>query len=284
MALLIKGLVAGNKEDWDEFVDLFGRLIYKTFHAPSFRFSKEEIDDLFNDFMILMLKDNFRKIRLFEGRNNCSLPSYLRKIAVNLAIDRQKRLIRRKAYSLNRPLKTSSDEEFGDLVEGQAPEPNEPLQDDEERQRYLQMLYQLDVPKLLATILVIYHNELSRERVAEILNTSRQNVDVMFKRAKDRLMEIVSRKERVPEHGPDKRGWSNRIVEIRGTLLCVERSRLRERCLKTLALSDELLVGLLFIDAAILEPTPGRLAALFRTSPELEIARTEEVLSKITVP
>jgi RNA polymerase sigma factor (sigma-70 family) len=284
MAVLIKGLVSGNKEDWDEFVDVFSRLIYKTFHAPSFRFSKEEIDDLFNDFMILMLKDNFRKLRLFEGRNNCSLPSYLRKIAVNLAIDRQKRLIRRRTYSLNRPIKANGEEEFGDLMEGQAPEPNEPLQDDEERQHYLRMLYQLDVPKLLATILVIYHNELSRERIAEILQTSRQNVDVMFKRAKDRLMEIVSRKERATQREPEKIGWSDRIAEIRGAFLRVERYRLREKCLKTLTLSDELLVGLLFMDAAILEPTPGRLAALFKTSPELEIARTEKILGKITVP
>jgi hypothetical protein len=73
----IKKLTSGTQDAWDEFITCFNRLIYKVFWTRSFGFSREEIDELFHDFLVSMMENNYKKVRLFEGRNNCSFASYL---------------------------------------------------------------------------------------------------------------------------------------------------------------------------------------------------------------
>jgi RNA polymerase sigma factor (sigma-70 family) len=276
----IQSLVSGSKEHWSEFISSYSRLIYKTFYSPGFHFSKEEIDDLFNDFMLSIFKDNCRKIRLFEGRNNCSLHSYLRKIAVNLAIDRQKRLIREKGLSLNQPSFQKDDNELGDFVEAPGPEPVAPLEDEEDRLRYLWALYRLDVPKFLVIVLVIYH-EMDREKIAATLRTTRQNIDVIFKRAKDRLNALLGQKKSAEALTAPPLEWDAEITAMRNAVVAMNRGEMLERCLKKLDVPDELLVALLFANSAILRPSPDRMAALFKSSPQEEAIRAVTVLEKI---
>lgn len=273
-------LLEGSKEEWDAFVECYSRLIYKTFYAPSFGFTREDIDDLFHDFMVMMIKDDYRKLRLYEGRNSCSLASYLRKIAVNLAIDRRKRLNRERSLSLNRPLKAESDEELGDLVEGPGEEPISPLENEEDRLRFLWALYGLDVPKLLVIVLVVYH-EVNREKIAEILRTTRQNVDVLFKRGKDRLIDQVGKKKSAKALDMQPLRWSDDVIALRNRLPPLDRDELLATCLERLDVPDELLVALLFINAGILQPTPDRLAVLFKSEPGDEEHRAREILGKL---
>jgi len=278
----IKGLVAGRKEHWTEFINSYSRLIYKTFHAPSFRFTKEEIDDLFNDFMVSIIKNNCHKIRLFEGRNNCSLHSYLRKIAVNLAIDRQKRLIRERGLSLNQPSFHKDDNEIGDFVEAPTQEPAAAVEEKEDRLRYLWALYRLDIPKFLVIVLVIYH-EMDREKMAATLRTTRQNIDVLFKRGKDRLNVLLEQKKSAEALEARPLEWDGEVLAMRGILVAMDRKEMLESCLKKLDVPDELLVALLFADAAILRPTPDRLATLFKSTAEEEAMRAATVLEKLGI-
>lgn len=278
----IQKLVAGSKEHWDEFVERYNKLIYKTFHAPSFHFSKEEIEDLFHDFMVAMLKDDCRKLRLFEGRNNCSLPTYLRKIAVNLAIDRQKRNIRRRSLSLNMPALLDGEAEMGDFVEAPGEEPTEPISDEETRLKYLWALYAMDVPKLLVTLLVIYQ-EWNREKIAAHMQTTRQNVDVLFKRGKDKMISMIAGKKSAEALLEEHLEWPDDIVAARNRVIALDRGLLFDKCLKTLDVPDELLVGLLFANAPVLYPTPDRLARLFKSQPGKECGRAGRVLEKLGI-
>lgn len=278
----IEKLVTGSKEHWDEFVERYNRLIYKTFHAPSFRFSKEEIEDLFNDFMVMLLKDNFRKLRLFEGRNNCSLPTYLRKIAVNLAIDRQKRNYRRWSLSLNMPALLDGEAEVGDFVEAPACEPTEPISDGETRLKYLWALYAMDVPKLLVTLLVIYQ-EWNREKIAAHMNTTRQNVDVLYKRGKDKMIQMISVKKSSEALLEEHLEWPDEIVVSRNKAITLERGILFDRCLKSLDVPDDLVAGLLFANAPVLCPTPDRFARLFKSTPGKECLRAARVFEKLGI-
>jgi len=278
----IEKLVTGSKEHWDEFVERYNRLIYKTFHAPSFRFSKEEIEDLFHDFMVMLLKDNFRKIRLFEGRNNCSLPTYLRKIAVNLAIDRQKRNIRRRSLSLNMPALLDGEAEVGDFVEAPGSEPTEPISDEETRLRYLWALYAMDVPKLLVTLLVIYQ-EWNREKIAAHMSTTRQNVDVLYKRGKDKMIEMIAGKKSSEALVEEHLEWPDEIVAQRNKAITLDRGLLFDRCLKSLDVPDDLVAGLLFANAPVLHPTPDRFALLFKSTPGKECVRAARVFEKLGI-
>jgi|GEM_PF-2537738 len=279
----INKLVSGSKERWKEFLDRYSRLIYKTFHAPSFGFSREEIDDLFNDFMVLIIARNYRKIRLFEGRNNCSFPSYLRKIAVNLAIDRQKQLARKKVVSLNQPSPRSDSDELGSFIESRAPLPSLPLEEKEDWQRYLWALYSLDIQKVLVIVLVIYH-DMGRVEIASLLSTTRQNVDVIFKRAKDRLTDLLATKKSYQSLKTPEKSWDEEFIAQRNRLVLADRDLIFERCLKSLDVPKELLLGLLIINTPFLNPTPDRLSSLFRwTSKDLHVW-IEKLLAKLDVP
>jgi len=285
--LFIQGLVSGSSDHWNEFVDRFSRLIYKTFHASSFRFSKEEIDDLFHDFMVQVIKNDYRKIKLFEGCNNCSLQTYLRKVAVNLAIDRQKSLIRKRMLSLNIPSPSDDEKEVGRLIEAPENQPAAPLLEEEESRLFLQGLYNQDPAKLLVVVLIVYHR-INREHLAEIVGTTRQNIDVIFKRTRDRIRDdvakIAAHKKRPSIIDDEPPGWNDSIISARDRIVAMDRAPLLQACLDVLDLPDELLTAILFINAPALRPTPDRLAVLFNMETNEISGLVENVFNKLGIP
>lgn len=88
---LIQGCIGGRKESWDTFVSQYSSLIYdsikRVFRKYNIRISEDIIGDLHNDIFIILLKDQSRALKKFEGRNGCSLASYIRTIAVNRAVN-----------------------------------------------------------------------------------------------------------------------------------------------------------------------------------------------------
>lgn len=93
---LIKGCTAGDKQSWDCFVEQFSRLIYdsirRTFRKYGANFNEDIINDLHGDVFLSLLDNGYRKLRSFEGRNGCTLASFVRIIAVNKTIDYWRRL------------------------------------------------------------------------------------------------------------------------------------------------------------------------------------------------
>jgi len=88
---LIRGCTSGDKKSWDEFVERFSRLIYdtiiRTFHQYGSRPRPEVLEDLFQDFFRVLLENDGKVLRMFQGRNGCTLASYLRVVASGKAID-----------------------------------------------------------------------------------------------------------------------------------------------------------------------------------------------------
>ena len=201
MEELIKSLVEGSEEGWNEFVTRFNRLIYKVFCSRSFGFSREDVDELFHDFMVSMLKNDYRKVRQFEGRNECSFPSYLKKIAINMAIDRKKTLMRKYMTSLQATWDRSGAEEGRELIntiDSGTQGPDDVLVDQEETTQFLDALYRLAPSRLVVVLLIIYH-DFDRVELGRLLNTTRQNIDVIFNRCGEHAQ------ERLPEGPPVRR-------------------------------------------------------------------------------
>ena len=76
---------------WDEFVDRYSRLIYNyiysIFKIKGVSSKPDIICDLFQEIFLSLIKDNFRKLRQFKGKNNASLASWLRIITINFCLD-----------------------------------------------------------------------------------------------------------------------------------------------------------------------------------------------------
>ncbi|MHC4941810.1 MAG: RNA polymerase sigma factor [Planctomycetota bacterium] len=276
----IKKLTSGTQDAWDEFITCFNRLIYKVFWTRSFGFSREEIDELFHDFLVSMMENNYKKVRLFEGRNNCSFASYLKKIAINMAIDRKKKLVRHRMASLNKPLEGRDKEKgkaLGDLVDSGALAPEEAVIDEEEAGQYLEALYQLAPQRLIVVVMIIYH-DYDREALGRLLKTSRANVDVIFNRSKEQLKELLGKPK---EPGGEHSDWNAKVRRLKEKLLLLERETMLEKCVKTLEPPVDFLVGLVFVDALILDPTPERVSPWLKCDSAKSQGPVENALKKI---
>jgi RNA polymerase sigma factor (sigma-70 family) len=94
----VQRCVTGDKLAWNQFVDKYSRLIYKYIHSVlnstgnEAAFSQDNISDLFQEIFLSLIEDDFRKLKSFQGKNGCSLASWLRQIAINRTIDYMRQL------------------------------------------------------------------------------------------------------------------------------------------------------------------------------------------------
>ena len=88
---LVTGCVNGQKAVWEAFVLHYSALVYhtikKTFSLYHTEPRTEQIEDLYQDFFLCILRDDFKKLRQFKGDRGCSLASWLRIVATRLTID-----------------------------------------------------------------------------------------------------------------------------------------------------------------------------------------------------
>jgi RNA polymerase sigma-70 factor (ECF subfamily) len=87
----IQRCVNGDKQAWDEFLKTYSRLIYSYIYSviklKGSILTPENINDLFQEIFLSLIKDNYKKLRSFKARNGCSLASWLRQVVVNHSID-----------------------------------------------------------------------------------------------------------------------------------------------------------------------------------------------------
>lgn len=80
---------------WEEFVTLYSKLIWRSIHKIfmryQFQYNQEDTEDLFHTVFLSLIEDDFRKLRQFQGENNCSLSTWLSVVTVRLAIDFMRR-------------------------------------------------------------------------------------------------------------------------------------------------------------------------------------------------
>ncbi len=76
---------------WELFVRTYSNLIWnslhRTFHSYSFHYSPEDIEDVYSAVFLSLVEHDFKKLRQFEGRNACTLSTWLAVVAVRKAID-----------------------------------------------------------------------------------------------------------------------------------------------------------------------------------------------------
>lgn len=82
----------GDRKSWEAFVNKYSRLIYNYIHAvlraKGIDFlTAQNTNDLFQEIFLLLVKDNFKKLKSFKAKNGCSLASWLRQLVINHTID-----------------------------------------------------------------------------------------------------------------------------------------------------------------------------------------------------
>jgi RNA polymerase sigma-70 factor (ECF subfamily) len=189
----VQRCVKGDKRAWDEFVEKYSRLIYNYIHSilkiKGSLLIQENIHDLFQEIFLSLVKDNYKKLKSFKGKNGCSLASWLRQVTINQTIDYLRKI--RPAISID----AESDDELSlrDVLADESPKVTDKLSE-EERLKHLQDCIEgLDKEDKYFLELHI-NNGLPLEELKDHLKISRPAVDMRKSRIIERLRQCFKSK------------------------------------------------------------------------------------------
>jgi RNA polymerase sigma factor (sigma-70 family) len=87
----LQSCLRGEKQAWSDFILRYSRLIYNYIYSvlaiQGCRLSRCEVEDIFQEIFHSLIKDNYKKLSTYRGRNGCSLGSWLRQVTINFTID-----------------------------------------------------------------------------------------------------------------------------------------------------------------------------------------------------
>jgi len=92
----VQACVKGDKQSWNEFLSRYSRLIYNYIYSvlavKGSSLPAEQIEDIFQEIFYSLIKDNYKKLATYQGRNACTLASWLRQVTINFTIDYLRKL------------------------------------------------------------------------------------------------------------------------------------------------------------------------------------------------
>lgn len=105
--LIERCLSGSDDEAWELFVRRYSRLVWsavhRTFRAASFAYLPEDAEDLFGTFFLSLIENDFQSLRQFQGRNACTLSTWMSVVASHMTIDHMRKAGNRRHASLDDP-------------------------------------------------------------------------------------------------------------------------------------------------------------------------------------
>ena len=187
---LVSRCLAGDKKAAEMLVRRFSDIVYRSVqyaltakHVP---FSRHDLEDLHNAIFLSLFEHGCKKLRHYEGRNGCSLASWLRMIAVRTVLDhlRQKGVDALSRQQRKVPLE-SLPELAGDLREPEA------TVERGERERMVQLGVEKLSPRDRLFFKLHFEQGLSIAEVAETMRLSLDHAYTIKHRAIQRLKSLV---------------------------------------------------------------------------------------------
>jgi RNA polymerase sigma-70 factor, ECF subfamily len=189
---LINSLIAGDRSEWERFVNDHTKLVYATvrrtltgcnFHTVS----DNDVEDLHAAVFSSLVEDGYRRLRLFKG--NCSLASWIRVIAVRKVLDFVRHEIPKRDSEVH--ITDNEDRPLEDLAVDNS-SPAQPLMDAERVNAVKDCLKRL--PPRERLILTLYAEGRKAEDVARLVSISVANVYVIQHRALGQVRQWLEEK------------------------------------------------------------------------------------------
>jgi RNA polymerase sigma factor (sigma-70 family) len=274
---LLSQVFSGEPGAFAALLERYRALIYSVFWAPGFDFPRDYHDDLFQGFVIKLAANDYHKLRAFEGRNACSLATFLQVVATRYALDERRRWRRQpRAYGQGG---RDEDEPRFEHADPKAPLPERPSLDREQADAFHNLLFSLDWKRVSAVLWVF--REVTREQIAEVMGTSRANIDALYKRAKDQMTQLYSQgsyRRRARE--ADAQVLTPAVEARLRTLLAVPSRTLFAAVLQPGA-KRRALYGLLLLDYPRYRCSQAELARMAKVRPEDVEATCLSVLDEL---
>lgn len=191
---LLRGCIRGDAEARRRFVEEYSGIvsfgvsvIFQQFGRPS---RKEEIEDLCQDVFLSLFDQDARKLRQYQGRNGCSLASWVRVVANRLTIDRLRREGR--TVSLDDPGNAETSR-VRDAHPDARPGPEPQVEEARRAQRVREMIE--DLPsKDQVFVRLFYFQGMPIEEVANTIGITTNAAYVRKMRLHEKLRRIASSK------------------------------------------------------------------------------------------
>ena len=180
---LIAGCLRSEKAAWDSFVLQYSNLVYhtikKTLNLHHVETRADLVEDLYQEFFLSLLRDEYKKLRQFRGALGCSLASWLRLLTARSTID-----------FLRKQTPTSG--EVASAISRDGPDPAEPLLD-EQQEKLLNQAIQTLSPRDRILLDLCYRQALASNQVATLLKTSVNAVYTQKSRVLEKIREVLRR-------------------------------------------------------------------------------------------
>ena len=180
---LIAACLRRDKAAWDSFVAQYSNLIYhtikKTLNLHHVETRADFVEDLYQEFFLSLLRNEYKKLRQFRGAHGCSLPNWLRILAARLTID----FLRKQA--------PTSGEVTG-ATSRHSPDPAEPSLN-EQQEKLLNQAIQTLSPRDRILLDLCYRQALASEQIATLLKTSVSAVYAQKSRVLEKIREVLRR-------------------------------------------------------------------------------------------
>ncbi|MEW6273083.1 MAG: sigma-70 family RNA polymerase sigma factor [Thermodesulfobacteriota bacterium] len=160
-------------------------VIFQQFGRPSRR---EEIEDICQDVFLALFDQDARKLRQYQGRNGCSLASWLRVVANRLTIDRLRREGR--TVSLDDPNNIES-WRVREVQPDAKPGPEPQVEEAQRAARVRELIAQLP-PKDQLFVQLFYFQGLPIEEVANTIGITTNAAYVRKMRLHEKLRRLVA--------------------------------------------------------------------------------------------
>ena len=190
---LLDACIQGSEKSWDVFVDKYTNLIYHTIRQVLNTYRVElrtqQKNDIHNNLLLFLIEDDYKKLRQYDGRNKCSVSSWLRVVTSNFALN----VLKKQKSQV--PLNSTTDRELEieDLSVCREQRPEEGLLRKEHKELIDELTSELNANDMLFVDL-LYRKELTPESIAEILSISINNVYSKKTRIKKKLIKIAKKK------------------------------------------------------------------------------------------
>ncbi len=194
--ILLRRCLEGDSEAWRDFVSQYSPLIYyviqKVLRSKCPEITHTEINDLHNDIFLSLMEKNGRKLRQYKGKNGCSVPTWIRVIAVRSTIDHLRK--KKDMVSLSDDEPRYAAEKKTDPTET----PVQLLESREERELLKELIDDL-APKDRLFIRLFYYDEVPPAEIAKILKTTPNAVysrgNYLREKLRDALKKKLSKKQ-----------------------------------------------------------------------------------------
>ncbi len=186
--------VSGDPKAWDDFIDRYAKLLYSAVYATlrlkgcSVRMH-EYAGDIFQDVIVFLRNDAFKKLATFQGRNGCSLATWLRLVTVRYTID----YLRKQRTSVSLDAADESGRRLADLLASGGISARDSVIEKDVLLKLSECVDRLSGEDKYCLELLFYQRLMPVE-VARTLGVSRQVVDVRKMRLLEKLRTCFQKK------------------------------------------------------------------------------------------